>query len=111
MQTSNLYQASNFKWANLVDKSVKFLSLNICYVLYVLFVNKILAHVIWKSYSFHFIQFKKLPNISGIRVGYSFMKCINSTFFVLKNTVIYIRKTKHFNLKQNTKQYKWNNTK
>ncbi len=42
-----------FEWIK-VDKSVKFLSLNI-YVIYV-FVNKILAHVIWKSFSFHFIQ-------------------------------------------------------
>ncbi len=31
--------------------------------------NKILAHVICKSFSFNFIQIKKIcPNISGIRV-------------------------------------------
>ncbi len=34
------------------------------------FVNKLLAHVSWKSFSFHFIKKKKKKpsNISGIRV-------------------------------------------
>ncbi len=39
----------------------------LCYLCSI--VNKILAHVIWNSFSFHFIQIlKKRPNISGIRV-------------------------------------------
>ncbi len=38
------------------------------YVIYVPIVNKILAHVIWKSFSFNFIQIKNRPNISGIQV-------------------------------------------
>ncbi len=45
-----------------MDKSVKFLSLNVlCSI-----VNKILAHVLWKYFSFHFIQIKKKSNISGM---------------------------------------------
>ncbi len=31
-------------------------------------INKILAHMIRKSFSFNLIQIKKRPNISGIRV-------------------------------------------
>ncbi len=46
---------SALKLANLVDKKVEFLHLNICYMLCVL-LNKILANVIWKSFSFRFIQ-------------------------------------------------------
>ncbi len=33
-----------------------FLNLNICYVLYVSFVNTILAHAIWNSFIFQFIK-------------------------------------------------------
>ncbi len=43
----DLYQASNLKLAHFVDKILTFLNLNICYV-------------IWKSFSFHFIQIKKM---------------------------------------------------
>ncbi len=45
---------------------VQFISL-ICYVLYVLlWINYWLWFEIWKSFSFHLIQRKKCPNISGI---------------------------------------------
>ncbi len=32
--------------------------------------NKILGHVVWKAFIFHFIQIKKTANISGSRVVY-----------------------------------------
>ncbi len=56
------------KLANLGDKSVKCLRLNILFVIYFLLWIKYWL-VIWKSFSFDFIQQqKKRPNISGIRV-------------------------------------------
>ncbi len=57
--------------AHLVDKSVQFLCLNICYVLCSI-VNKILPRVIWKSFSFQFISNFQTPNISGIRYAQTF---------------------------------------
>ncbi len=70
-----LWQASNLKWAHLVDQSVTFLSLNICYVLCSI-VNKILAHVTW-SFSFHFIQIKKTSQLfrnSGCKIFFVVIK-------------------------------------
>ncbi len=60
---TDIQHPSNLKWAHLVYKSVKNVLCSRCSI-----VNKILAHVIWKSFSFHFIQIKKRPNVSGIRV-------------------------------------------
>ncbi len=54
-----------------MDKSVKFLCLNICYVLYVLLWNRLWKYwLMWFESLLVFIlfKFKKRPNISGIRV-------------------------------------------
>ncbi len=52
----DLLQASNLKWAHLVDKSAKFLLLNICYVLYVLLWIK--YWLMWFESLLVFIWFK-----------------------------------------------------
>ncbi len=57
----------------------------LCYLCSI--VNKILAHVFWKSFSFHFIQIKKRPNISGIRVVYIYI-------YIYINTYMHTYKTK-----------------
>ncbi len=44
-----------------MHKIVTFLCLNICYVIIDSIVNKILAHVILKYFSFHFIQILNIP--------------------------------------------------
>ncbi len=64
----DLKQASNLKWAHYVHKIVKFLSLNICYVIYVLVWIK--YWLMWSEILLVFIlfKFKKRPNISEIRV-------------------------------------------
>ncbi len=56
--------------AHLVDKSVKCISLNICYVFYVLLWIKYL--LVWfESFLLLILfKFKKHPNISGIRIVY-----------------------------------------
>ncbi len=54
------------KWAHFVHIIVKCLSLNLCYLCSI--VNYILAHVIWNSFSFHFIRIKiKIWN-SGCKI-------------------------------------------
>ncbi len=55
----NLQQASNLKCANFVHKIVQFLSLNICYVIYVLLWAKYWLVWFGNSFSFHFIVFPK----------------------------------------------------
>ncbi len=57
-----------FEMTSFVDKIVKFLSLNICYVIYVLL--WITYWLMWFQILLVFIlfKFKKCPNISGIRV-------------------------------------------
>ncbi len=64
----DLQQASNLKWAHFVRKIVNFLSLNICYVIYVLLWIK--YWLMWFEILLVFIlfKFKKRPNISRIRV-------------------------------------------
>ncbi len=52
----DLYQASNLKWAHFVHKIVKFLSLNICYVIYVLLWIK--CWLMWFEILLVFILFK-----------------------------------------------------
>ncbi len=61
------FEASNLKWAHLVDKSVKFLCLN-CYVTYVLLWIK--YWLVWfeSLLVFMLFKFKKRPNISGFWV-------------------------------------------
>ncbi len=65
---ANFFEASNLKWAHLVDKSVKFHRLNICNVLYVVLWIK--YWLMWFESLLVFILFKckKRPNISIIRV-------------------------------------------
>ncbi len=57
-----------FEMSSFVHKMVKFLSLNICYVLYVLLWIK--YWLMWFEILLVFIlfKFKKRPNISGIQV-------------------------------------------
>ncbi len=64
----DMKQASNLKWAHFVHKIVKFLSLNICYVIYVLLWIK--YWLMWFEILLVFIlfKFKKCPNISRICV-------------------------------------------
>ncbi len=63
-----------------MDKSVQFLSLNICYVIYVLF-ESIFVFIL-------FIFKKKHPNISGIRVVHILIYIIINYYKIM--IIIYI---------------------
>ncbi len=57
-----------FEMSSFVHKILKFLSLNICYVLYVLLWIKYWLMWFESLLVFILFKFKKRPNISGIRV-------------------------------------------
>ncbi len=64
----DLLQASNLKWDHFVHTIVTFLSLNICYVIYVLLWTKYWLMWFESLLVFILFKFKKCPNISGNRV-------------------------------------------
>ncbi len=64
-----------FEMSSFCAKKLRFLSLNICYVLCSI-VNKILAHVIESLLVFILFKFKKRPNISGIRVVNNYLNML-----------------------------------
>ncbi len=73
------------KWAHFVHKIVKFLSLNIFYVIYVLLWIK--YWLMWFEILLVFIlfKFKKRPNISRIRVV---IKKLNKHLILSQNAII-----------------------
>ncbi len=73
MLPQETYPRPNYlKWAHFVHKIVKFLSLNICYVIYVLLWIKCWLMGFKIILVFILFQFKKRPNISGIQVVRTF---------------------------------------
>ncbi len=66
-----------------MDKSVKILSLNICYVLYVLLWIKYWLMWFESLLIFILFKFKKRPNISGIRVVKSLYKNVFSGSLIM----------------------------